>query len=159
MNERLRLEYKPFLSDSNDKKAFLAKAISDGLRLWNIKYGDFSLEEQPEEYHHPDFDIYHTKHEVLVDGKAVKLTNSEFEILYLLRINENRVVPYSKIVNTLWGDEDYGSDRAIAIKTRLSSMRRKIWSGENGDRGRKLLVSITKVGVMLKNPETATQIK
>ncbi len=63
-------------------------------------------------------------HEVTKAGEAVQLTPLEFRILYLLAMNEGRVVPYSRLVEYAWGYYDEGN--SSLLKTHLSHIRRKL---------------------------------
>jgi DNA-binding response OmpR family regulator len=54
----------------------------------------------------------------------VQLTPLEFRILYLLAMNEGRVVPYSRLVEYAWGYYDEGN--SSLLKTHLSHIRKKL---------------------------------
>ena len=63
-------------------------------------------------------------HEVTKGGAPVQLTPLEFRILYLLAMNEGRVVPYSRLVEYAWGYYDEGN--SSLLKTHLSHIRKKL---------------------------------
>ncbi len=56
-------------------------------------------------------------------GKLVQLTPLEFRILYMLAMNEGRVIPYSRLVEYVWG---YDSGDANLLKTHLCHIRKKL---------------------------------
>ena len=66
------------------------------------------------------------------DGdRQIQLTPLEFRILYLLGINEGRVIPYSRLVEYAWGYE--GGDSSL-LKTHICHIRQKLnlSAGKNG---------------------------
>jgi two-component system OmpR family response regulator len=63
-------------------------------------------------------------HEAEVAGaRTVRLTPLEFRLLYLLAVNEGRVVSSSQLVEYAWGYE--GGETSL-VKTHLSHIRRKL---------------------------------
>ena len=62
-------------------------------------------------------------HEVTKGGRAVQLTPLEFKLLYMLALNEGRVIPYSRLVEYAWG---YGDGDASLLKTHISHLRSKL---------------------------------
>ena len=60
----------------------------------------------------------------VTDGeRQVQLTPLEFRILYLLGLNEGRVIPYSRLVEYAWGYE--GGDSSL-LKTHICHIRQKL---------------------------------
>lgn len=62
-------------------------------------------------------------HEVRTGGEAAVLTPLEFKILYLLAMNEGRVIPYARLVDYAWGHE--GGD-ANVLKSHVCHIRAKL---------------------------------
>ncbi len=62
-------------------------------------------------------------HEATKGGRAVQLTPLEFKIVYMLALNEGRVIPYSRLVEYAWGFD--GGD-ANLLKTHVSHIRDKL---------------------------------
>jgi len=62
--------------------------------------------------------------EVTVDGAPVKLTPTEYNLLYLLVRNAGRVLPFETLLARVWGDE-YRSEIDY-LKTYISRLRRKL---------------------------------
>jgi DNA-binding response OmpR family regulator len=63
-------------------------------------------------------------HEVtLRGGRVVRLTPLEFRVLYMLAINEGRVVSSSRLVEYAWGYE--GGEPSL-VKTHISHVRQKL---------------------------------
>ena len=66
------------------------------------------------------------------DGdRQIQFTPLEFRILYLLGVNEGRVIPYSRLVEYAWGYE--GGDSSL-LKTHICHIRQKLnlSAGKNG---------------------------
>jgi DNA-binding response OmpR family regulator len=62
--------------------------------------------------------------EVTVDGNVVKLTPTEYKLLYQLVRNAGRVLPFDTLLSRVWGDE-YRGDMDY-LKTYVSRLRRKL---------------------------------
>ena len=78
--------------------------------------------------------------------KDVRLTPTEFRILYLLATNAGRVVPASRLYTYVWGSQ--GAD-ANALRSHISHLRRK-FETEGGAPG--TIVSVPAVGYIFKRP-------
>lgn len=63
-------------------------------------------------------------HEVFVDGKEVKLTPKEFDILELLARNRGIVFSTQKIFESVWKEDYYESDNTVMVHIR--KIREKI---------------------------------
>jgi len=63
-------------------------------------------------------------HEVRVDGEAVKLTPTEYNLLYLLARNAGRVMPHRVLLERVWGP-DYG-DANDYLKVYIQRLRVKL---------------------------------
>ena len=83
--------------------------------------------------------------------KDVRLTPTEFRILYLLATNAGRVVPASRLYTYVWGSQ--GAD-ANALRSHISHLRRKLES-EGAAPGS--IVSVPAVGYIFKRPTAHTQ--
>ena len=68
--------------------------------------------------------IDYARHVVEVDGKQVKLTPSEFNLLSLLAEEPERVFTRAQIMNHLWQTPHVGDPRACDVH--ISNLRRKI---------------------------------
>src|SRR5690606_17247453 len=62
--------------------------------------------------------------EVHINGKEVVLTAREFDLLYLLASNPDRVFSRDYLLNRLWGDDYSGFERTI--DTHIQRLRRKL---------------------------------
>jgi DNA-binding response OmpR family regulator len=63
-------------------------------------------------------------HEVTIkDERTVRLTPLEFRVLYMLAVNEGRVVSSSRLVEYAWG---YDGGEVSLVKTHISHIRQKL---------------------------------
>lgn len=67
-----------------------------------------------------DFDTY----EVRLEGKEVKLTFTEFEILRCLVNNARRIMSHSQLACLVWGEDGQGSRNAL--KVHIQHLRNKL---------------------------------
>ena len=85
------------------------------------------------------------KHRVLVDGEQVKLTPVEFRMLAFLASNPGRVLPFSHILENVWGSEYKGNDDYVHVY--VSHLRSKI---EMDPKNPSYIVSIHGVGYIFE---------
>jgi two-component system KDP operon response regulator KdpE len=71
-----------------------------------------------------DLAINFDSRDVTVAGQAVKLTPTEYNLLYLLVRNAGRVLTFDTLLNKIWGDE-YRNETDY-LKTYISRLRRKL---------------------------------
>jgi DNA-binding response OmpR family regulator len=92
-------------------KAVLRRYRTDGYRepVSQLRVGDLDLDLQ--------------SYQVTKAGQLVQLTPLEFRILYMLAMNEGRVIPYSRLVEYAWG---YESGDANLLKTHICHIRQKL---------------------------------
>jgi DNA-binding response OmpR family regulator len=79
-------------------------------------------------------------HEVTKSGKPVQLTRLEFRILYMLALNEGRIIPYSRLIEYAWGYYDEGNSNLL--KTHICHIRKKLALSPNGKRGIKAVLGV-----------------
>jgi DNA-binding response OmpR family regulator len=92
-------------------------------------------------------------YEVTWRNESVRLTPTEFRILYLLVTNAGHVVPASRLYTYVWGSE--GAD-ANALRSHISHLRRKL---EIGGATPGTIASIPAVGYLFRSaaqPAVAT---
>jgi DNA-binding response OmpR family regulator len=68
--------------------------------------------------------VHFDSREVTVNGDPVKLTPTEYKLLYQLVRNAGRVLPFDTLLSKVWGDE-YRGDMDY-LKTYISRLRKKI---------------------------------
>ena len=87
-----------------------------------------------------DIELDLAGHAVVVNGKPVELTRTEFLILQTLMRNAGRVVPRSQLAQAVWGTD---STDPHLLEVHVSNLRRKI---EKDPRRPKHLVTVRSVG-------------
>ena len=87
-------------------------------------------------------------YEVQWRDESVRLTPTEFRILYLLVTNAGHVVPTSRLYTYVWGSE--GAD-ANALRSHMSHLRRKL---EIGGESPGTISSIPAVGYLFRRTPT-----
>jgi len=92
-------------------KAVLRRSQADPYRqaVSEVRAGDLVLDLQ--------------SHEVTKAGRPVQLTVLEFRILFILAMNEGRVIPYDRLVEYAWGYD--GGDSSL-LKTHICHIRSKL---------------------------------
>ncbi len=91
-----------------------------------------------------DIEILADSLEVIAADKKVKLTPTEFEILYCLMQHLNKPVPLAVLLDEVWG---YGSDEDVRmVRVHVGGLRQKI---EADSRNPKYLHTVTNVGYKL----------
>lgn len=81
------------------------------------------------------------RHTVQVDGKILRLTPLEFDILFLLASNPGRVFSSEEIFSHVWNEESFGISKTVMIH--ISNLRKKI---EDVTSGEKMIQTVWGVG-------------
>ncbi|MGF1541366.1 MAG: response regulator transcription factor [Pleurocapsa sp.] len=85
-----------------------------------------------------------SRREAILENKVIPLTALEFDILYFLANNANRVWDRGELIAAIWNKEEYsGDDRKVDIH--IGRIRKKI-----GDRDGKLIKTIWGRGYMFE---------
>ena len=71
-----------------------------------------------------DLLIDYDKRQVLVDGKEIDLTQTEYNILTFLSIHAGKVLTYAAIIQAVWGYSDYGSVKKLQVN--MKNIRKKM---------------------------------
>lgn len=74
----------------------------------------------------PDLVINLNHRKVMRNGKAVKLTAKEYDILCLLVVNKGRVLTYSQIYEKVWKDFSSGNERGT-VGYHVRNLRKKLF--------------------------------
>jgi DNA-binding response OmpR family regulator len=82
-----------------------------------------------------DVTVNFDSREVTVKGTPVKLTPTEYKLLYQLVRNAERVLPFDTLLSKVWGDE-YRGDMDY-LKTYISRLRKKL--GDDPENSRYIL--------------------
>ncbi len=83
------------------------------LRVNNIMKRVYKDVETNKIQYENDYTIDTDKRIVLEQGKEIKLTTLEFDLLLLLISNKNKTFSRDEILNLIWGEDYFGSDRVV----------------------------------------------
>lgn len=64
------------------------------------------------------------KKDIKIDGETIKLTKTEFELTLLFLQNKNRILSRSDIMQKVWGDDVFVTDRTVDVN--IARLRKKI---------------------------------
>lgn len=84
---------------------------------------------QKEILHSGSLELDIPRHRVLLDGKEVALTPTEFDILAVLMQNEGVVVTHRQLIQQVWGS--VYEDESSMLRVNISNLRRKIEADPN----------------------------
>jgi len=70
------------------------------------------------------FSVNIAARQVTINGKIVRLTPKEFDLMRYLLSNANKPIPHRKLLQTIWGP-DYG-DEVEYLRVFVSQLRKKI---------------------------------
>jgi DNA-binding response OmpR family regulator len=98
--------------------------------------------------------INFSSREVTVGGKLVKLTPTEYNLLYLLARNAGRVLSFELLLTKVWGEE-YRAEPGY-LKTYVSRIRRKL--GDDPEHPRYIMTE-RGVGYRFARPTLAEKVK
>jgi two-component system KDP operon response regulator KdpE len=93
-----------------------------------------------------------TRHEVSVEGRPVRLTPREFEVLKVLVSHAGRLVTHGRLLRAVWGTAY--SDEAHYVHVYVSQVRRKLAAADPDGRLHGLIVAEPGVGYRVRMPDT-----
>ncbi len=75
-----------------------------------------------------NYEIDATKREVIANGKEIKLTTLEFDLLMLFINNKNKSFSREEVLTSVWGTDYFGSDRVVddlvrRLRKKMPNMR------------------------------------
>ena len=78
-----------------------------------------------------DLVIDYDRRQVCIDGNAVHLTQTEYNIMFCLSQHAGKVLTYSAIIRAVWGSMDSGSIKKLQVN--MANIRKKlgVLPGEN----------------------------
>lgn len=83
-------------------------------------------EKKPEILKFDKFSINRDRYVVIMDGEESRIPKKEFELLYLLASNKNKVITRQQILEEVWGKDVVVVDRTIDVHIRR--IRKKVGS-------------------------------
>ena len=95
----------------------LIARVNSVLRRY-VKLGSIKKEEKKKIYQTGELIVDDETKKVIVDGKEVKLTATEFNILKFLIQNKGKVYSIPEIYENVWKEEGFGAENIIAVHIR-----------------------------------------
>lgn len=112
-------------ADDYISKPFSPPVLSARLRTLLRRSSIYTVREQKNTIKIRDLVINITEHKVTIAGEKLKLTPTEFDILYLLMKNKGRVFSIEQIYNLIW-DEEYMKTSSNTVMVHIRKLREKI---------------------------------
>ena len=123
----------------------LIARVNSSIRRY-VKLGAIENKDDEKLYQTGDLIINDDTKKVIVDGKEVKLTGTEFNILKFLLQNKGKVYSIPEIYENVWKEEGFGAENIIAVHIR--HIREKI---EINPKEPKYLKVIWGIGYKIEN--------
>lgn len=79
------------------------------------RYYEFNTSNLQEDRHYGKLVISSSRFEAKVDGETLNLTAKEFKILDYLTQHENQIMPKQKIIDDVWGVDEYIDENTVAV--------------------------------------------
>ena len=123
----------------------LARVKSQMKRYTTIQLGEEQEAAGKDEIEIQDLTINKAAHVVKKNGKEIALTPIEFDILYLLASNRDRVFSTDEIFEKVWNEKVYEVNNTVMVHIRR--LREKI---EDNSRSPKILKTVWGVGYKIE---------
>ncbi len=123
----------------------LAARVNSQIRRYT-KLGSIVVKDNEEIYETGGLQINDATKQVVIDGKEIKLTPTEYNILLFLTKNKGKVFSIEEIYQNVWEGECYGAENIIAVHIR--HIREKI---EINPKEPKYLKVIWGIGYKIEN--------
>ena len=106
----------------------------------------------PKTYRSGDLVINYDERRVTVDGCAVRLTATEYDLLRILSTNAGRVVTYEKLLRSVWRSRSKGDVRPL--RAFVKKLRRKLGDDANSPT---YIFTEPRVGYRMQRPDDASE--
>ena len=75
----------------------------------------------------PGLEIYPNRRKIYCGRKEINLTVKEYDLFYLLVMNQGHVLTYSQIYQKVWGEDAIGNENNT-IKCHIRNLREKMYA-------------------------------
>lgn len=102
-------------ADDYMTKPFSFKEMVMRVRAQLRRYYDFNSRQSGNDRKYGRLTISSSRFEVKVDGEDLALTAKEFKILDYLTLNANQIIPKQKLIDEVWGIDEYIDENTVAV--------------------------------------------
>lgn len=88
--------------------------------------------------------IDHGRHEVMLDGTRVALTNMEYDLLITLAAHPGRAFTRAQLLERIWGTDYFGDDHVVDVH--IANLRKKLGDVQ-------VIVTVRGVGYRFEKPQ------
>ena len=120
-------------------KPFEPKELMARIKAVLRRSGGRAPEEETDELRFDGLRINQDTYEVYLDDKRIEMPPKEFELLYFLAKNTNKVFTRDQLLDEIWGYEFFGDSRTVDVH--IKRIREKL-EGENRNWGLKTVWSV-----------------
>lgn len=125
----------------------LIARVKAHLRRYTVLNPNKTEEEEPNEIRIRNLYVNKITHEVIVDNEQIKLTKIEFDILYLLAKNPNKVFSTDEIFESVWKEKNFDATNNVMVHIRR--LRNKL---KEETREEKIITTVWGVGYKIEKP-------
>ena len=102
-------------ADDYMTKPFSFKEMVMRVRAQLRRYYDFNSRQTGNDRRYGRLSISSSRFEAKVDGADIPLTAKEFKILDYLTLNANQIIPKQKLIDEVWGIDEYIDENTVAV--------------------------------------------
>jgi two-component system, OmpR family, alkaline phosphatase synthesis response regulator PhoP len=103
-------------ADDYVTKPFSVKEVVARVKSLRRRTAGQGMSESKDVYDDGQLVIDPSRQKALVAGKPLELTGREFDVLYFLARNAGRVFSRDQLLDRVWGDEAYVTDRTVDVR-------------------------------------------
>jgi len=111
-------------ADDYMTKPFSFKEMGMRVNAQLRRYYEFNANKNKGTRVYGDLSVSSDRFEAKVKEEIIPLTAKEFKILDYLTINENQIIPKQKLIDEVWGIDEYIDDNTVAVT--IARLREKL---------------------------------
>ncbi len=111
-------------ADDYMTKPFSFKEMGMRVNAQLRRYYEFNANKNKGTRVYGDLSVSSDRFEAKIKEEIIPLTAKEFKILDYLTINENQIIPKQKLIDEVWGVDEYIDDNTVAVT--IARLREKL---------------------------------